>query len=286
MKLNGDVVECIALGHDLGHGPFGHAGEWALEELMKEHGGFEHNVQTLRIVEKLEESYAAFPGLNLSFETLEGLKKHPEKFYGRKRPHFRTLEADLVDIADEIAYNSHDLDDGLRAELITEDQIIGLALWKDALSYIKRKYPSIGTIHRRRLGIRLIINRLVTDLVGHTTAQIKRYDIGSLESLQGIDKPIMGFSQEMARMHREIKAFLHKNLYRHYRVVRMTDKGQRFIKALFRVFLEKPEQLPPDVQKRVGKEKLHRVICDYIAGMTDRFALDEYKRFFEPYERV
>ena len=193
--LNEDLVECIALAHDLGHGPFGHAGEWALAELMKGHGGFEHNVQTLRIVEKLEDSYWNFPGLNLTFETREGLKKHPEHFYRNRSSRFRSLEADLVDLADEIAYNSHDLDDGLRAEMIGESQLKDVRLWQDAAGYIRKKYPKIGAVQKKRLAIRLIINRLVMDLIGHTLRQIKRMGIRTPEDLQKTQRPVVGFSR-------------------------------------------------------------------------------------------
>ncbi len=286
LKLNEDLVETIALAHDLGHGPFGHAGQWALEELMKDHGGFEHNVHCLRIVEKLEDSYPEFPGLNLTFETREGLKKHPEHFYRNKSEHFRSLEAELVDIADEIAYNSHDLDDGLRAELLNEDQLAGMALWEHSLRYIQKKYKTISSLHRKRLTIRLMINRLTTDLIETTVVNLKKWSIETLEDLQKLGKPVVSFSETMRRDHLQLKKFLNQNLYQHYRVVRMTGKGQRFIKALFQVYLEKPAQLPPEVLTRSKKEGAHRMICDHIAGMTDRSVLDEYRRFFEPYERV
>ena len=286
LALNEDLTEAIALAHDIGHGPFGHAGEWALRALMKDHGGFEHNVQCLRIVEKLEDSYTDFPGLNLTFETREGLKKHPENFYKDRRKRFRSLEADLVDIADEIAYNTHDLDDGLRSELLKEDEVEGLALWQDASRYVRKKYPGLGARQRKRLAIRLIINRLVTDLVHSTQTRIKKMGIRSAEDLQRTAHPAAVFSDPMKRRLLELKKFLHQNLYTHYRVVRMTDKAQRFLKALFHVYAQKPEQLPPEVFARVSREGIPRTLCDYLAGMTDRFALDEYKRFFEPYESV
>ena len=287
LGLNEDLIEAIALAHDLGHGPFGHAGEWALEELMKSHGGFEHNIQTLRIVELTEENYADFPGINLTFETLEGLKKHPEKFYRdpRKRP-FRSLEADLVDLADEIAYNAHDLDDGLRSELISMDQLEDLRLWQDAYGYIKRKYKSISAAKTKLLAIRLMLNRLTTDVIETTQSKLKKNKIKSLKDVQKCPRAIVTLSDTTKRDLVQLKRFLHKNLYQHHRVIRMTDKGQRFIKALFNVYLQKPAQLIPEVLKRSKKEGLHRALCDYIAGMTDRFAHDEYKRFFQPYERV
>ncbi len=286
LTLNEDLTEAIALAHDIGHGPFGHAGEWALQELMKDHGGFEHNVQCLRIVEILEESYPDFPGLNLTFETREGLKKHPERFYKDRKRRFRSLEAEVVDIADAIAYNTHDLDDGLRSELITEVQIEALSLWRDALQYIQKKYPKLPTLKRKRLAIRLIVNRLVSDGVEETQRSIKKLGIRSIEDLQKTERPAVLFSEKIARQLAELKKFLNHQLYQHYRVVRMTDKGQRLLKAMFQVYLQKPTQLPPDLLAKKEKEGIHRVICDYVAGMTDRFASDEYNRLFEPYERV
>ncbi len=286
LSLNEDLTEAIALAHDMGHGPFGHAGEWALRDLMKDHGGFEHNKQCLRIVEHLEDSYPDFPGLNLAFETREGLKKHPEKFYRDRRDRFRSLEADVVDVADEIAYNSHDLDDGLRSELLHEDQVEDLELWRDAARYIQKKYPLLAREQRKRLAIRLIINRMVGDLIPHTRARLEKMKIRGVPDLQKTQQPLVVFSKKGERAKNQVKKFLNKNLYQHYRVVRMTDKAQRFLRSLFGVYLQKPEQLCPEVLARSKKEGIHRMICDYLAGMTDRFALDEYKRFFEPYERV
>ncbi len=286
LALNEDLTEAIALAHDMGHGPFGHAGEWALAELMKNHGGFEHNVHTLRIVEKLEESYADFPGLNLTFETREGLKKHPENFYKKTTGRFRSIEAEVVDLADEIAYNSHDLDDGLRSELLHEDQLEPIQLWRDASRYVQKKYPKLGHIQKKRLIIRLIINRLVVDLIDNTEARIQKMKINSLKDVQKTLRPVATLSDPVKRQLAELKRFLHKNLYQHYRVVRMTDKGQRFLKAMFGIYMERPAALPQDVIRKSDKEGIPRAICDYLAGMTDRFALDEYKRIFEPYERV
>lgn len=287
LSLNEDLIEAIALAHDLGHGPFGHAGEWALAALMKNCGGFEHNVQTLRIVEKLEDSYPDFPGLNLTFETREGLKKHPENFYKKRalRP-LLLLEAELVDLADEIAYNSHDLDDGLRSELVGEKLLEEVQLWADAGRYIHKKYSSLAVHHKRRMIVRLIIHRLVTDVIENTQARIKKMGIGSFADVQKLKVPAVSLSEPLKRQLAELKRFLHKNLYHHYRVERMTDKGQRFLKALFQVYLEKPAQLPPEVLVRSKTEGLERALCDYLAGMTDRFAQDEYKRLFEPYERI
>lgn len=285
LGLNEDLISAIALGHDLGHGPFGHAGEWALAEKMKDHGGFEHNIQCIRIVEKLESSYTDFQGLNLSFETLEGLKKHPERFYKNRTQRFRTLEADVVDIGDEIAYCSHDLDDGLRSQYIREEQLQGLEIWDEALEHLKGRPPMPAPQHRKFL-IRIMTDRMVSDIIENTAENIEKSDIDSLESLQKTPKRIAAFSPVMIRKHAALKRFLMKNLYQHYVVIRMTDKGQRFINALFDAYLHKPKLLPPEVLNWADKEGLHRAVCDYLAGMTDRFAVDEYKRLFEPYEKV
>lgn len=286
LHLNEDLTEAIGLAHDMGHGPFGHAGEWALQDLMKSHGGFEHNIQTLRIVEKLEESYPEFPGLNLTFEVREGLKKHPERFYKNPLDRFRSLEGEVADIADEIAYNTHDLDDGLRSELILESDLKGVELWESAGQYIKRKYPTIRSTHKHRLAIRLIVNRLVMDVIETSRLRIKRLGIREVGDLQKKKIPVVSYSEPVKKQLGGLKKFLNQNLYQHYRVVRMTDKGQRFLRALFQVYEQKPGQLPPWVRERAKKEGFHRSVCDYLAGMTDRYALDEYKRFFEPYERV
>ncbi len=286
LALNEDLIETISLAHDLGHGPFGHAGEWALAELMKGHGGFEHNVQCLRIVEKLEDSYAEFPGLNLTFETREGLKKHPERFQGKNQKRFRSLEADVVDQSDEIAYTCHDLDDGLRAQLINEAQLEKIAIWRDTQIYIRGKYRRIEETQRKRLTIRLLINRMVTDLVETTRRHLKRLGIRRPADLQKGKEPLTLFSPSLTRKKEDLRRFLHENLYQHYRVVRMTEKAQRLLRSLFEAYLKKPGQLPPGVRSWADKEGLHRALCDYLAGMTDRFAQDEFKRLFEPYERV
>ena len=286
LGLNEDLIEAVSLAHDLGHGPFGHAGEWALSELMKGHGSFEHNVQCLRIVERLEESYAEFPGLNLTFEVLEGLKKHPEKFPGGRTSRFRSVEAEVVDQSDEIAYTCHDLDDGLRAQMIPEEELGRTTLWRETQVYIRRKYNRLQEGPKKRLAIRLLINRLVMDLIETTRRHLKELKVERVADLQKVKGPLVVFSPSVNKRKEELRKFLHAHLYQHYRVVRMTDKGQRFIQGLFGAYLRKPGQLPPHVRERVQKDGLHRAVCDYIAGMTDRYAQDEYRRLFEPYERV
>lgn len=284
--LNEDLIEAISLAHDLGHGPFGHAGEWALEALMAGHGGFEHNAQCLRIVEKLEDSYQEFPGLNLTFEVRQGLNKHPEKLPGKKKIRFRSVEAEIVDQADEIAYNCHDLDDGLSAQMISEKDLEAVALWREALIYVQKKYKKIGDNVRKRTAIRLIINRLVMDMIASTQRHLKSLKIERVSDLQKVKGQLVISSPSVVKKKEELRRFLHANLYQHYRVVRMTDKGQRFIRSLFETYLRKPGQLPPAVRGRAKEDGLHRAICDYIAGMTDRYVQDEYRRLFEPFERV
>ena len=279
LRLNEDLVETIALAHDLGHGPFGHAGQDALSELMKGHGGFEHNEQCLRIVEKLEESYSGFPGLNLTFEVREGLRKH-----ARKR--IPSLEAEVVDFADSIAYNGHDLDDGLRAGLLDVDMLNEIKLWREINRYIQHQSLSASQTIKVKIAIRLLINRMVSDLISETAKNIKRYRIEKPSDLARSRAQVVGFSKDLEKKVAELKKFLMEHLYLHHRVVRMTEKGKRFIKELFHLYVETPEQLPPHVRKRAKQDGLYRAVCDYIAGMTDRFALDEYHKLFSPYERV
>ena len=286
LRLNEDLIEAVSLAHDVGHGPFGHAGEWALHDLMKGHGGFEHNAQCLRIVEELEESYPDFPGLNLTFEVREGLKKHPEKLYGKQTARFRSVEAEVVDQSDEIAYTCHDLDDGLRAGMISETELEEVALWRETQAYIGKKYSRIGDLQRKRLAIRLLINRLVMDLVDATGRHLKKEGILSVADLQKSKRPLAVFSPPLDKKKEELRKFLHWHLYQHYRIIRMTEKGQRVIRSLFEAYLKKPGQLPPSVRSRVEKDGLYRAVCDYLAGMTDRYVQDEYKRLFEPFERV
>ncbi|MFZ5801752.1 MAG: deoxyguanosinetriphosphate triphosphohydrolase [Candidatus Omnitrophota bacterium] len=286
LRLNEDLVEAIALAHDLGHGPFGHAGEWALQEMMKNDGGFEHNLHTLRLVEDLEDNYQEFPGLNLTYETLEGLKKHPEILSREQGRCFRSLEADLVDRADEIAYTSHDLDDGLRSGLLTEGQVNRLSLWCEAKCYCRKRYPRIDREHRIKLIIRLLINHLVADVFQTSLAKIRRYRIDSLKALQGTRAPIITLSAGLTEPHQELKEFLYKKLYQHAHVLRMTEKVQGFVKKLFSAYRSDFGQLPREVRDRFKKDGPPRAICDYLAGMTDRFALNEYRRLFEFSEEV
>jgi len=292
LRLNEDLVEAISLAHDLGHTPFGHAGEDALNALTQDYGGFEHNAQGLRVVDHLEERYPDFKGLNLTYEVREGIIKHSTHF-DRPAPHtpFETegspiLEAQVVDIADEIAYDNHDLDDGITSGLIKESDLRRVGLWRDKDREVRRKYPRIKDEIRKYQIIRSLINSQVTDVINQTEHNIKKFKIKKTRDVIDFPERLVTVSKSMESLRLPMREFLMRNLYQHYRVVRMSNKAYRFITSLFKVYCDRPEQLPPNTQDRLGKEDKHRVICDYIAGMTDRYALDEYKKFFEPYERV
>jgi len=294
LGLNEDLSEAIALAHDLGHPPFGHSGEKVLNSLMAKEGGFEHNAHSLRLVDELEKRYPGFNGLNLTWETRDGIAKHssehdihaPEgEFVDNLRP---CLEAQIVDIADEIAYNNHDIDDGISSGMLEADALKEVDLWQSKREEARaRSNTSDGKIltYQTIIGI---INAQVTDLVSLMIRRIEEDNINSLEDVRRRKGLIAGFSPEMDRMNRELKAFLMKNLYHHYRVIRMADKAERIISELFRAYVREPKLLPPGNFARVesGKVPQKRVICDYIAGMTDRFALKEYGRLFDPFEKV
>ena len=294
LQLNEDLVETLALSHDLGHTPFGHTGEEVLNRLMASYGGFEHNRQSLRIVEHLEERYPGFNGLNLSWEVREGIIKHSSDYdipdgsgFEEYRPDLRsTLEAQIIDLADEIAYNNHDIDDGLKAGYLNLEALMGVDLWAETYTRVAEKYPSLSKDRQILQTISHLIGFLILDLVEQTQANIIAGGINSLDDVRGQKANLVMFSKETARRNRELKAFLYKNLYRHYKVERMRIKAERFLTLLFDNYLQHPTLLPSSYQSSYEQLGRERVICDYIAGMTDRYALDEYKRLFEPYERV
>ncbi|MFH1190629.1 MAG: deoxyguanosinetriphosphate triphosphohydrolase [Candidatus Omnitrophota bacterium] len=292
LGLNMDLTEAIALAHDLGHTPFGHSGEEVLNELMAKAGGFNHNLQGLRVVDFLEERYPEFAGLNLSWEVREGIVKHSsvfdiavaiKEFHPKKMP---TLEAQVVDVADEIAYDNHDLDDGLTSGLIKESELECLEIWQKINHLINQKYAKINPSSRKYLIIRGLIDLQVTDLITHTQLAISRRKIKKYSDTRKIDSRLVDFSSEIKRMRKPLRQFLLQKLYHHYRVVRMSTKAMRFIRELFTEYLKRPAQMPPEIQRRISREGVRRVVCDYIAGMTDRYALDEYKKLFNPYEKV
>lgn len=292
LGLNEDLTEAIALAHDLGHTPFGHSGEDALKELMKGHGGFDHNIHGLRVVDVLEERYPDFQGLNLSWEVREGIAKHSTSFDNPPRikdlePGLSpALEAQVVDVADEIAYDNHDLDDGITSGYITQQQLSRIGIWKNICSQIDKRYPRIRGELRKFQVIRFLINLQVTDLIDESRKRLKKMRIRSVADARKRKERIISFSGRLKSERLPLRKFLKENLYAHYKVARMSNKAQRFIRELFNVYLEKPDQLPPTSYSRIRQDGTHRVICDYIAGMTDRYAQDEYKKLFQPYERV
>ncbi len=292
LRLNFDLTEAIALAHDLGHTPFGHSGEDALNELMKKMGGFNHNLQGLRVVDLLEDRYADFPGLNLTWEVREGIVKHSSAFDRAARlkdlapKELPTLETQIVDIADEIAYDNHDIDDGLTSGLLKEGDLESLELWDKIYFDVLKKYPKIDPEKRKYLIIRSLINLQVTDLIKETEKRIGAFKIKSKIAIKKADEKIALFSKEMLHLRKPLRELLMKKLYHHYRVVRMSNKAMRFIKELFKFYVENPQALPTAIQGKIGSQNVRRVVCDYIAGMTDRYALDEYKKLFDPYEKV
>jgi len=287
LRLNEDLAEAISLAHDLGHTPFGHAGQDALNECMQTYGGFEHNLQSLRVVDVLEERYAAFDGLNLTFETREGILKHcsPEnaralaelgqRFLDNRRP---SLEAQIANLADEIAYNNHDVDDGLRSGLITLAQLDEVPLVARHLHEVRSAHPGLDARRVRHEMVRRMINTLVTDLIACSERNIDAHAVASLEDVHTAPR-LIAFGEEMAGAARELKAFLRANLYRHYRVLRMSSKARRIISELFAAFMSDPRLLPPQFQQTAEQDRA-RSVADYIAGMTDRYAIREHRRIF------
>lgn len=286
LGLNEDLVETICLAHDLGHPPFGHSGESALSRLMKDFGGFNHNSQSLRIVTMLEARYPDFAGLNLSWEVLEGMVKHETDYDIAEAKQFNPelrghLEAQIANLADDLAYTSHDLDDGLRSGMITPNQLDGIALWEIINESIgRRRSETLDSLSRHQI-IRRLINFEVTDLIQSTDRYLRRSNVKTALDVQKLPFNVAGFSEDMYRRNRELKDFLFSNLYRHYRVVRMAAKSEIIVTELFNIYQANPKTLPTEVQEFIPERGLERTICDYIAGMTDRFAIDEYKRLFD-----
>jgi dGTPase len=291
LRLNEDLTEAIALAHDLGHPPFGHAGERAMDEMMHPYGGFEHNQQSLRIVEVLEERYPDFPGLNLTWETRDGLKKHQPHFLpadetGHVASVAPSLEAQVTDYADEIAYNNHDIDDGLTSQMIELEHLREIALWEEHFAAVQHRFPRAPRKIQWRQTVRMIIDSLVRDVCKETLGRLRAACITSVQGVRCSPQPLVGFSPTMERKSAELKLFLLESLYRHYRVIRMAEKGRRILQALFKVYADSPRQMPPSFSARIPQEGMPRVICDYIAGMTDRFALEEHRKLFDPHARV
>ncbi len=286
LGANQDLTEAIALAHDLGHTPFGHSGEETLNDLMADKGGFDHNHQSLRIVESLEKRYPEFWGLNLTWELREGIIKHETEYdkgtaVGYEPEKEASLEAQIVNVADEIAYNSHDLDDGLRAGILDPDMLRGLTLWEELVEQLNLRGAPFDELARHRL-VRRLIGIEVTDVVRATSRRIEEHKLESAEDVRNLGQAIVQFSEEMRQKNREWKDFLLANFYRHYRLVRMAQKARGIITDLFNAYLQNPAQLPFRVDEGVSEAKLARIVCDYIAGMTDRYAVQEHQKLFDP----
>ncbi len=293
LHLNEELTEALALSHDLGHTPFGHTGEEVLNRLMQGFGGFEHNMQSFRVVDELEERYHGFNGLNLTWEVREGIIKHstPYDGAGEIMAEFLpgtvpSIEGQIINFADEIAYNNHDIDDGLKSGYITLEMLEQVDLWREVCSGVRQKYSGIDSKRLVYQTISALIGLLITDICTTTSSNITGLGITSLDDLRRVNRSVVHFNEDITRRNMALKRFLFQNLYRHHKVDKMRVKAEIFITRLFETYLSHPNLLPPKYQSRMERFGLQRVVCDYIAGMTDRFALDEYKRLFEPYERV
>ena len=295
LGLNEDLTEAIALAHDLGHTPFGHSGQDALNECLRDYGGFEHNLQSLRVVDLLEERYAEFPGLNLTFETREGILKHcslknarelgelGKRFLEKTQP---SLEAQLVNIADEIAYNNHDVDDGLRSGLLTLEQLKSVVLFAEQYDEVLRRYPDVPPRRAIYETIRRMINQVVTDLIDNSRRRIAQSGIKGIDDVRRHPEALIAYTPEPAEKSRELKRFLRQNLYAHERVTRMMGEAVQIVRQLFEAFMKDASLLPPQYQEKLrqpnGTGEQARIVADYIAGMTDRYAVREHGRLFAP----
>jgi dGTPase len=291
LGLNEDLTEAIALAHDLGHPPFGHAGEEALDECMREQGGFEHNQHGLRIVEQLEYRYADFPGLNLSWEVLEALALHSKRQEASEILEFATggrplLEAQVVDAADSLAYDTHDLDDALSVGLISPSDLEEVEFWRKAEAGVRQRHQALGPEQFQATMVRALINWQVTDLLEHTQERLRQESITTVEDVRRAAVVLVVPGPEVRSLKAALERFLHERVYRHYRVARMAGKGRRILQMLFAEFCSRPEQMPERYARRARAGKIERTVCDYLAGMTDRYAQDEYLRLFQPYTNV
>jgi dGTPase len=300
LNLDEDLTEAIALAHDLGHTPFGHSGQDELNACMRDYGGFEHNLQSLRVVDLLEEKYAAFPGLNLTFETREGILKHcslkhaatlgelGRRFLEKRQP---GLEAQIANLADEIAYNNHDVDDGLRSGLITIEELLETQLFAEQHAEVEKIHPHLAPRLRVHEIVRRMINRLVVDLIENSRGLLQASGVASIDEVRAAGRPLIAYSDAIKQHSLELKQFLRQRLYAHYRVRRMTLKAGRIVEALFNAFMQDARLLPPQYQDKIREQDgagdaavQARIIADYIAGMTDRYAIREHQRLFDPAE--
>jgi dGTPase len=286
LGANEDLVETISLAHDLGHPPFGHSGEATLNEMMKDFGGFNHNRHSFRIVTEIEERYPTFPGLNLSWEVLEGMVKHETAYdisdASGFNPELRgSLEAQITNVADELAYTAHDLDDGLRSGMIEPAMLSGIALWEMITDGPGLEWRVMDDLTRHEI-IRELIGVDITAMVRSTHQRLEQSGVQSLLELQSLPYDVIGFDEEMRKKNDELKAFLYQNMYRQYRVVRMQKKAERVLSELFKAYEAEPTMLPRHIQDLIELKGLERTVCDYLAGMTDRFAVEEYQKLFDP----
>ncbi len=293
LGANEDLTEAICLAHDLGHPPFGHTGEAALNEVMESYGGFDHQRQTMRIVGRLERRYPDFPGLNLTYEVREGLVKHDTEYdvanaRGYEPDKSGTLECQISNLADEIAYDTSDLDDGLRSGILDPRAVQKLEIWEAVMDSLRESRNARITQMLRYRAIRHLVGMEVSDAIAATEQALKRSGVGSVEELRSLGVNVASYSSQMDAWNRELKSFLMENFYRHYRLRRMSHKATRLLQGLFAAYMEDPKQLPPETMRRADEEPegLPRVICDYIAGMTDRYAVAEYRKLFDPAERA
>ena len=290
LNLNEDLTEAVALAHDLGHTPFGHSGEEALSELMKDHGGFEHNRHAVRIVDFLEHPYPQFRGLNLTYEVRECIAKHATAYdrplVGGFGPGCPPLEGQAVEMADSIAYDSHDLDDALAMRIVSAEDLQHLVIFRQAAADFEKTLADLTLDQRTRRIAKLLIDLMVSDLVTTSERAFEEARVKSLDDVRSAPGRLIRFSEPLQPKVKELEQFLRKTVYRHYRIARMTTKAKRFIVKIFEAFREDPCQLPPQYQAQAETEGLETAISDYIAGMTDRYAQDEYQRLYEPFERV
>lgn len=288
LRLNEDLAEAIALAHDLGHPPFGHTGQRVLNQLMKDHGGFEHNRQSLRIVTVLEKRYPDFEGLNLTWEVQEGISKHSRDgdnpILKNKRFKYPTLEGQVADFSDGIAYNAHDLDDGITSQLLDPEELRKVALWKENEKLLNQQYTNLDLELKKYQIVRAIINDLVTDFRKTTLRNVRKYKIGTVDDVRSCPARVAGFSEECNEKNLELKRFLFKNMYHHRKVRRMEFKAELYLTKLFEAYARYPELLPEPAHKDGLKDSMERRICDTISGMTDRSSIDEYKKLYSPDE--
>lgn len=289
LAVNEDLVEAICLAHDLGHPPFGHAGESTLNSLMQDHNGFNHNHQSYRIVTYLERRYGDWRGLNLTYETLEGIAKHETEYdlsevTGFSRETRGSIEAQIANVADELAYNAHDLDDGLQALLFTAEDLKEVEIWQRMCEELGWSGKVIDEITRHRF-IRELIGMQVGDVLQTSWQRLEEFNPKSSAEAQRLSTDLIGHSEEFKRMNRMLKDFLYEHMYRHFRVVKMARRAERFLREIFDSYISEPRQLPPEYQTELKDNNLYRVVADYIASMTDRGALLEYRQLVDPLMR-